>query len=64
MDNVIQFPTQTGAQIDALQESVETLLAEYSAEQIILALFSKATEQVDVDALQPSVFKILREYDK
>ena len=60
MADIIQFP-QTD---NDLLNRVESLLAEYSAERIILALVEKATELADIQALMPSFSAIVDKQDK
>lgn len=60
MNNVIQFPkVELNVKVGDLLDRVELLLTDYSAEQVILALFEKATEPDDIAALMPSFKKIV-----
>ena len=59
MNNIIQFPSpKIEDKLEDLLDAVESLLASYSAEQIILAMFEKAKDTDDIKALMP-VFKTI-----
>jgi hypothetical protein len=66
MADIIQFPQHNAllnVNVNDLLDRVEFLLADYSAEQIILALFEKATEADDIAALMPSFSVIVDKQD-
>jgi hypothetical protein len=55
MADIIQFPKPPiDSHLTELLDEAALLLEAYSAEQIILALFEKATEAEDIAALMPS----------
>lgn len=67
MADIIQFPqpkSELNVEVDDLLSRVEFLLTDYTAEQIILALFEKATEPEDIAALMPSFSVIVDKQDK
>lgn len=66
MANIIQFPqpkAELNIEVNNLLERVEFLLTDYTAEQIILALFEKATEAEDIAVLMPSFSVIVDKQD-
>lgn len=66
MAQIIQFPKpkdELNIEVEDLFSRVEFLLNDFTAEQIILALFERATEPDDIAALMPSFSVIVDKQD-